>query len=61
MPPTSFPDMPTCLIQAISQQLFYISPGHGFPKPNQDALKTHRNALYGGQKGHFLPDSLKMM
>lgn len=41
MPPTSFPDMPTCLIQAIPKLFLYIPPDHGFPDPNQDALKTN--------------------
>jgi hypothetical protein len=53
MPPTSFPDKPTCLIQAIPKQFLYIPPDHGFPDPNPDALKATRNAMYGGQMPFF--------
>lgn len=53
MPPTSFPDMPTCLIKAIPKLFLYIPPDHVFPDPNHDALKTQRNAMYGGRKYHF--------
>ena len=60
MPPTSFPDMPTCLIKAISKLFLYTLPDHGFSDPDHDALKIKRNAMYGGQHCHFLPASLKL-